>query len=211
MATPLILAQKPTNVDKRDFRKSERVTHLLKLLKPNTQITSYLDIGCGNAEVTAQITKEYKIHQTYGVDVYDASDFKAIDDTTINYKQVIDSKIDVPDNSIDLITCFMSIHHFVNFSTMMKEMIRVLKPGGFLFFREHDVPESNKKLKSFLDKKHEEYPDHPGGIINYWSRPKLKYYFVNNCAFKHIGDSDYPARNPNPQAIYHSLYKLHSK
>ena len=197
--------QQPTYYKKVAQRNSERVTHLLKVLPSSTKITTFLDFGCGNAEITKEIAATYGIKNVIGVDVYPESEFKG---DSVTYKQVKDNKIDIPNQSIELITCFMSIHHFEDFTKMMSEICRVLKPGGFLFFREHDVGKGDKKLKEFLDDKHKQYPDHPGGIINYWDRTALKTYLQTMLKFKHIKDSAYPKHMKNNQAIYHSLFKL---
>ena len=78
---------------KLNSRRSERVDHLIKVLSSNGKISSFLDLGCGNAEVTCQIKKQYQIPMVYGADVYDKKDFKSIDNVDINYIQVIDFKI----------------------------------------------------------------------------------------------------------------------
>lgn len=195
--------QLPTNNKKLIQRNSERVTHLLKVLEPNKDIKSLVDIGCGNGEITTEIAQAYKIETIYGVDVYPDSESK---NSSLIYKQVKDNKIDIPDKSIDLITCYMSIHHFEDFNKMMSEICRIIKPGGYLFFREHDVSPNNAQLKKFLDDKHEQYPDHPGGNINYWDRTQLKIQLQDNLKFTHINDSDYPKTMNNKQAIYHSIY-----
>ena len=54
--------------------------------------------------------------------------------------------IGLPDCSVDLVTCIMSMHHFRDFNQMLKEISRVLKPGGYLFIREHDVDIQDFKL-----------------------------------------------------------------
>lgn len=41
-----------------------------------------------------------------------------------------------PDNTFDLITCFGVLHHVPNVSFVLKEMARVLKPGGYALIRE---------------------------------------------------------------------------
>ena len=197
--------QSATQANKAPQRNSERVSHLLKIFRPNRKVNSILDIGCGNAEITSEIAKVFDIKQVYGADVYDKSVFQQSDKTTnVEYKQVIDNKIDIPDHSVDLITCFMSIHHFADFGQMMKEICRILKPKGWLFIREHNV--TSYELECFLNDMHLKYPDHPGGPINYWEREDLKATLYKDYKLRHLCNSDYPARMKNTQAIYHSLF-----
>ena len=51
-------------------------------------------------------------------------------------KPNVDGKIEKPDNTFDLITCFGVLHHIPNVSFILSELLRVLKPGGFLLIRE---------------------------------------------------------------------------
>jgi SAM-dependent methyltransferase len=199
--------QRPTAKHKVEDRNSERVRNLKKVFTPRRKIWSLLDIGCGNAEITQEIAETYKIKYVYGADVYEETKFKQPSDvSSIVYKQVVDSVIDLPDNTVDVITCYMAIHHFDDFAKMMSEMTRVLKPKGYLFFREHDVGNNNDELKKYLDGMHEKYEDHPGGPIYYWDRQDLKTELTTKYGFKHLADVDYPNHINNRQAIYHSLY-----
>ncbi len=201
--------QKPSENSVVQKRNSERLNHLLKVFHPKKPIKSFLDIGCGNAEITQEIGNSFKIPNIYGIDVYETELFKSNSNTNkVQYKQVINNRIELADKSIDLICCFMSIHHFLDFKSMMNEIIRVLKPNGFLFLREHDVPHFNVELKKQLDKMHEEYPDHPGGPINYWPRNELKNTLFHEYGLKLLANSDYPKNVKNKQAIYHSLFIL---
>ena len=40
--------------------------------------------------------------------------------------------------SFDLVVALMSLHHIPKVSAMVKDIKRVLKPGGRLVYREHD-------------------------------------------------------------------------
>lgn len=51
-------------------------------------------------------------------------------------KASIQGNIDLPDNCIDLITCFSVLHHIPNVSFVLSELMRVLKPGGYMLIRE---------------------------------------------------------------------------
>jgi|SRR5882672_7771946 len=48
----------------------------------------------------------------------------------------VTGKLDLDNNSFDLITCFSALHHVPNVSFVVKELIRVLKPDGYLLIRE---------------------------------------------------------------------------
>jgi len=51
-------------------------------------------------------------------------------------KPEINGKLTFKNDSFDLITCFGTLHHIPNVSFVIRELIRVLKPGGYLLMRE---------------------------------------------------------------------------
>jgi ubiquinone/menaquinone biosynthesis C-methylase UbiE len=53
------------------------------------------------------------------------------------------SHLSFPDNSFDLIFCHQLIHHVKDQSTVLRELLRVLRPGGFLL--------SSESCRSFID------------------------------------------------------------
>jgi FAD/FMN-containing dehydrogenase/SAM-dependent methyltransferase len=55
-----------------------------------------------------------------------------------NYNDV--DTINIPTNSIDIITCFIGMHHFndLQLNVLLDELRRVLKPGGIFILREHN-------------------------------------------------------------------------
>jgi SAM-dependent methyltransferase len=48
----------------------------------------------------------------------------------------ISGLIDYPDDYFDLVTCFGTLHHIPNVSTVIAELNRVTKPGGIILLRE---------------------------------------------------------------------------
>jgi SAM-dependent methyltransferase len=48
-----------------------------------------------------------------------------------------------PDNTFDLVTCFNVLHHIPNVSTVVREMARCMKPGGWMLLREPTIPLGN--------------------------------------------------------------------
>lgn len=61
-------------------------------------------------------------------------------------KPEISGKLVFEDNTFDLITCFGALHHVPNVSYVVSEFIRVLKPGGYLLFREPIVSMGDWRL-----------------------------------------------------------------
>jgi len=54
-----------------------------------------------------------------------------------NYiKPAVDSSISFDDETVDLITCFGTLHHIPNVGYVLQEMVRVLKKGGYILLRE---------------------------------------------------------------------------
>jgi SAM-dependent methyltransferase len=51
-------------------------------------------------------------------------------------KPDVNGKINYEDNSFDLIICFSVLHHIPNVTFVLNELLRVLKPGGFLLLKE---------------------------------------------------------------------------
>jgi ubiquinone/menaquinone biosynthesis C-methylase UbiE len=188
-------------------RISDRISNITSLLCPlEYNFKTYLDIGCGNAEVTHAISQTYKIQEVFGADTYHSDQYvPPHSHSNIRYYQVCDNFIPLDDSSVDLITCFMSIHHFNDFERMLFEIKRVIRPGGSLFIREHDVHRHNIKLKAALDRIHTKYHDFNGDSLHYWDRYDLQYELCRS-GFQFVGSLDYPDHIPNDQAIYHSLY-----
>lgn len=183
-------------------RATERVSHILKTLPPDVKIISVADIGAGNAEITDEIAKRLNVSQAYAADIYSIDEFiKPSPNSIVQYVRIIDEKLPLQDNSIDLVTAFVVIHH-INFPAMLNEIRRVLKTEGFLFIREHDV--SNDSQVKYLDEIHEKFEENSNTKIHYWSRKDLTNFIVQN-GFQKIADSDYIGKNP--QSIYHSMYK----
>lgn len=197
-------------------RQDERVSRLMDTLNiakssyPNSfPLSSYLDLGCGDTTISSAISKAIGATKQYYADI----EHRNVPDFVL----VKDSKIPVFDNAVNLLTAFVSIHHYENMAGMFSEMLRVMKPGGFLFIREHDATINDQPPLDFMhlveDAKHgaaitevfqREY------VANYVGRSILRQY-LESIGFRHVADSDYPQGIPNPQRLYHSLFILVNK
>jgi SAM-dependent methyltransferase len=199
--------QKATAKSKADDRANERLGHILKTLPKGTKINSILDIGAGNAEITDKIAKALNVTSAMAVDQYKASEFIPLPNSIVTYAEVVDTILPAPNNSMDLVVAFMSIHHIKDTKKLFSEICRVLRTGGFLFFREHDVTnqETGRKMDDIHLKYVQDPHEHSIEPTYYWDRRNLQNY-LTQIGFEKVADSDYDYKN-NAQNIYHSLYR----
>jgi len=141
------------NIVKKTNRSSNRIYEIKKYF-PNLECTKYLDVGCSDGQITSSIGKHLKLEKEniIGVDVSDLKSQDFIEDFV--FEKII-KEFPFPDSHFDLITCFMSIHHFNDFNFTMNEIYRTLKPDGILLIREHDVKDPHMKV--LLDLQHAFY------------------------------------------------------
>jgi SAM-dependent methyltransferase len=70
-----------------------------------------------------------------------------IDGTPVRYIKALRSgDIDLPDSSVDLVTCFGVLHHIPRVSHSLAEMHRILQPGGLVLIREPIVSMGDWRL-----------------------------------------------------------------
>jgi len=200
-------------------RVQKRLEIVKKLLPKNIIKPVYLDVGIGDATITIGIAKYYNAKKVYGA--------TNIVDFNISEVEIIDTSnyiIDLPENSIDLITAFMSLHHLEpkkGLPSILESMRKVAKPGAYFFIRDHDVGnnirirrQSSFKNKhqviNYLNEIHKQYGDDPK-TITYWDKYDLR-QLIESYGFKHIADFNAPIitskKINNKQMIYHSLFKL---
>jgi ubiquinone/menaquinone biosynthesis C-methylase UbiE len=196
-----------------DNRVAHRIHTITSLLEhkelKDIKIKSYLDLGCGDASISNQLAKSLNTTTNYFADVClpeVKNDDTIIDDVTINYIQITESsfKLDIPDNSVDLITCLCSIHHFKNLVDIMSELSRISHSQTILILREHDATE---KIQPYLDFIHLVYliqKDLPTDTFyaNYYKRGELQKNLGIN-GWKYITSEEYKY---NPQCIYTSAF-----
>jgi len=111
----------------------------------------YLDHGCGAGKITAEIASLIGASKVYGVDIYIHP---------LLYERGIegiipepDGTIGLPDASIDVATCLLSLHHVTLQQKTLEELYRILRPGGVLLIYEHDFI-SDPGFRVFLDAVH---------------------------------------------------------
>ena len=95
-------------------------------------------------------------------------------------------------NTVDLVTFNMSMHYIKDKKAMLTDVRRILKPGGHLFLKEHDVPDSDIALREKLEAEQvtetlsPELSTQPTSFI---SRDDLRTLLIDELFFIHAGDS----------------------
>lgn len=109
----------------------------------------YLDIGCSEGQITSAITEELGLtpDNAHACDISLPHHVNP-QQSTFTFTQSGSNLLPYTDNSFDLITMFMSAHHFSDLDSMLVETVRVSRPGAFLLMREHDIPVSMEETAS---------------------------------------------------------------
>lgn len=157
-----------------EARKMQAFKEILPLLHGK----NILDVGCGVGTLTIKIATVNTDALVHGIDLQESlmeqcrlnSQIEGVNNT----KFVAASAYELPfeQGCFDSITCFFMLHHLEDVPRALKDIRRVLKPGGEVFAAEpidhfHDVqryPEDWKKL--FLD---------AGYDIEIYEKDKLSY------------------------------------
>jgi ubiquinone/menaquinone biosynthesis C-methylase UbiE len=111
-----------------------------------------LDIGCGGGRNIARMLKRAPEGRVCGLDYSEVSVEKSI---TVNRWAVLENRVEVrqgsvsqnpwPDNFFDIVTAFETVYFWPDFINDIREVRRVLKPGGVFFIcNEMNIPDNGK-------------------------------------------------------------------
>jgi SAM-dependent methyltransferase len=115
---------------------------LEELLDPRKKTYStILDVGCGFGHSLVELDQRFLPKKIIGLDVDDNLPDKVKGNIEKCNSEIVlqvnnAAKIDLPDNSVDMVFCHQTFHHIIDQESAIKEFYRVLKPGGVLLFAE---------------------------------------------------------------------------
>jgi ubiquinone/menaquinone biosynthesis C-methylase UbiE len=123
-------------------RVSDHADALLKLVDFEAGQT-YLDVGCGNGAAPIHIAKKYHLEAT-GIDV-DPDQIRqaeALSQGLSNVRFLTIDGVQLPfeDNEFDIVSTNKVMHHIPKWETALAEMVRVLKPNGYLIYSDFVYP-----------------------------------------------------------------------
>ena len=136
-----------------------------------------LDVGCGEGRHIFGIMQDYPLMKCIGLDMDKESlekaeegyeYFKSISEAGARFLKGSAYSLPFPDESIDLIVCSEVLEHLHEYNDAVKEIHRVLKPGGKFYA---SVPATwPEKICWKLSK---EYQNQPGGHLRIFSQSGL--------------------------------------
>ncbi|KAH0572109.1 Methyltransferase domain-containing protein [Spironucleus salmonicida] len=119
-------------------RVSQRVKEIKTLLK-DRKISSALDIGCSDGFIIQALGQELQIN-VVGIDIRPPQ-------CKIKFHETTGSEfVDELEGQFDLVCIMMTLHHVEKWKIMIKNALKYLKKGGFLFIRDHDAFENDYKI-----------------------------------------------------------------
>ena len=136
-----------------------------------------LDVGCGEGRHIFGIMQDYPLMKCIGLDMDNESlekaeegfeYFKSISEAGAQFLKGSAYSLPFPDESIDLIVCSEVLEHLHEYNDAVKEIHRVLKPGGKFYA---SVPATWPEKICW--KLSEEYQNQPGGHLRIFSQSGL--------------------------------------
>ncbi|KAL4887759.1 S-adenosyl-L-methionine-dependent methyltransferase [Aspergillus ambiguus] len=143
-----------------------------------------LDVGCGPGSITMDLAKKVPEGHVTGIDYVDEplkiARLRAAQQgiTNIDFHTGDIYRLDFPASTFDLVHAHQVLQHIADPVRALKEMRRVVKPGGIVAVRESAscvwYPESQgihdyHKLSACVSKDKGGHP-HPGSHIHLWAR-----------------------------------------
>ena len=109
----------------------------LKAYFSESEIKSILDIGTGSGDFIEVLQDVFPQAQITGVDPDTESLQEAIKKYPgVSFGEMRAEILEFADNSFDLASISMALHHLPDIQTSLKEMLRVVKPGGWIIVNE---------------------------------------------------------------------------
>ena len=179
----------------------ENLERILKFCRDKIQ-GRVLDVGCGDGFFTAQILQRFNLKNVYGLDISSkAVDLARLKHPEINFQQSALNHIPEETNSIDSITMIEVIEHLVDIEGTLKELFRVMKPGGILLITTTDFNWLKQVIIAIFFFEKYFYPTNPH--IRFFKKSTLADILSKNgfSIIKYSWNGDYLKIMPRGQMI----------
>ena len=145
----------------------DRLNHLLsfnadrrwrrRAVRKLTPYDKALDVAVGTADLAIEMVIQGKAHHVTGIDI--SEEMLRIGREKVGKRQLDDRirlesgnvlDLSCPDGHFDAVTCAYGVRNFSDLDRGLREMHRVLRPGGQLLILEFSYPD-NKIIRFFYD------------------------------------------------------------
>lgn len=111
----------------------------------------YVDYGCSEGSITSTLANVLSLPRE-NVYAFDIKEPTNLDNIQFIQLSKDNSNIPLPNEKADFITCLMVLHHISEPINQIREFSRIIKKGGILIIREHDIDsDTDKEAHKFLD------------------------------------------------------------
>ena len=104
---------------------------------------NYLDFGCGNGAAAVHLASKLGL-KVKGIDVdpeqIEAARERSEQTANVRFLTADGSKLPFDDNEFDFVATHMVTHHIPDWQNALHQMLRVLKPNGYLIYKDFAVP-----------------------------------------------------------------------
>lgn len=120
-----------------EYEWESHIENIFRTINSNLSVykpTNFLDIGCGSGDRTIRIANHFKINFTnvHGVD-YNEQQVEACKKIFIAKKIDLEiEKLPYEENTFDLVNCNQVLEHIKTSESLINEIIRVTKVGGYI-------------------------------------------------------------------------------
>jgi ubiquinone/menaquinone biosynthesis C-methylase UbiE len=126
-------------------RQRGRVVQAKRLLSgmPLENARDYLEVGCGTGAVTRFVATELGL-QAIGIDIdpeqIALAGSGASGLANARFQEGDATRLPFEDGSFDVVLSFMATHHIEDVDTALREIARVLRPGGYFVYSDVFLP-----------------------------------------------------------------------
>ena len=130
------------NSEGRSRRVAEYAEKMLRLIgfAPGQ---SYLDFGCGNGAAAVHLASKLGL-KVMGIDVdpaqIEVARARSDQNTNVRFLTADGTQLPFSDNEFDFVATHMVTHHIPDWQNALQQMLRVLKPSGYLIYKDFALP-----------------------------------------------------------------------